>query len=155
MTEKRTPLTREGLIRFQEKLEHLIHVRRAEVAQRIQEARELAGSQNAVEYEDAKNEQALVEGEILQLEALIQNAEIIEEAHDGHRVELGCRVTVVDENKEKKEFVLVGSAEADPKTGRISNESPVGKALLGKHVGEHVEVAAPAGTRRWKITAIN
>ncbi|HZP25705.1 MAG TPA: transcription elongation factor GreA [Dehalococcoidia bacterium] len=155
MTEKPTPLTREGLAKFQEKLDHLVHVRRPEVAHRIQEARELAGSQNTAEYEDAKNEQALVEGEILQLEALIQNAVIIEEAHDGKMVELGVKVTIVNDKKEKKQYTLVGSAEADPKAGRISNESPVGKALMGKRVGEEVAIEAPAGVVHWTIKDIN
>ncbi|MBI1886429.1 MAG: transcription elongation factor GreA [Chloroflexi bacterium] len=155
MAEKPVPLTREGLAKFQEKLDNLINVRRAEVARRIQEARELAGAQNTSEYEDAKNEQALVEGEILDLERLIQNAVIIEEAHDTQRVELGSTVTVINDKGQAAHYTIVGSAEADPRNGRISNESPVGKALLGKRVGDEIEVQAPAGMLRWTITGIS
>ncbi|HXG35546.1 MAG TPA: transcription elongation factor GreA [Dehalococcoidia bacterium] len=154
MTDKPTPLTKEGLAKFKEKLDYLVHVRRPEVAQRIQEARELAG-QDAAEYEDAKNEQALVEGEILTLENLINNAVIIEDSHGTQRVELGCTVTMVNDKKETAQYTLVGSAEADPKAGRISNESPVGKALLGKGVGDTVEIEAPAGIMRWTIKKIS
>jgi len=155
VNDKPTPLTKEGLTRFQERLDYLINSRRAEVAQLIQEARELVGSQNTAEYEDARNEQALVEGEILSLEKLIQNAEIIEEHHDSQRVDLGTTVTILDEKGKKASYTLVGSAEADPKKGRISNESPVGKALLGKRPGDQVKIEAPAGIIHWTVTGLD
>jgi transcription elongation factor GreA len=148
------PITKEGLARFKERLDYLINVRRPQVARRIQEARELAGSEASGEYEDAKNEQAMVEGEIRQLEHLIQNAIIIEEHHDSQVVELGSTVTLMDEEGRVVRYTIVGSAEADPKQGRISNESPVGRALLGRRVGEVVEVQAPAGIKRWTVVSL-
>ena len=155
MADKSVPLTKEGLAKVEQELDHLITAERPRVAHLIQEARELAGAQNTTEYEDAKNEQAHVEGRILQLQALIQNAVIIEESHDSHRVTLGSTVIVTNEEGKKAKYTIVGSTEADPKNGRISNESPVGKALLGKRLGAKVQVDAPAGVLRWSITKIS
>ncbi len=153
--DKSIPLTKDGLVKLQEELDHLVNVRRAEVAQRIHDAKEMVGAQNTPEYEDARNEQAFVEGRILTLEAIIQNAVIIEEAHDHLRVNLGSSVTVQNHKGEKQTYVIVGSAETDPKGHSISNESPVGQALLGKCVGDEVQVNAPAGTLRWTIVGVN
>ena len=155
MAGKPVPLTKEGLAKLQQELDHLINVRRAEVAQRIHDAKEMVGAQNAPEYEDARTEQAFVEGRILTLETLIQNAEVIEEAHDHQRVSLGSSVTVRNNKGETETYTIVGSAETDPKDLRISNESPVGKALLGKCVGDEVQVDAPAGALRWTIVSVN
>jgi len=155
MPGKQVPLTKEGLAKLQRELEHLLTVRRAEVAQRIHDAKELVGAQNTPEYEDARNEQAFIEGRILTLENIIQNAVIIEETHDHQRVNLGSTVTVINHKGEREHYTIVGSAEADPKAGRISNESPVGQALLGKGVGDEVQVHAPAGTLRWTIVRID
>lgn len=155
MPGKPVPLTKEGLDKIKKELDYLVNVRRAEVAQRIHEAKELVGAQNTPEYDDARNEQAFVEGRILTLENIIQNAVIIEQAHDHHRVSLGSTVTVINHKGEREHYTIVGSAEADPKAGRISNESPVGLALLGKSVGDEVEVRAPAGTLRWTIVRID
>ncbi len=155
MVSKQVPLTKDGLAKLQTELEELMTVRRAEVAQRIHDAKELVGAQNAPEYEDARNEQAFVEGRILTLENIIQNAVIIEETHDHHKVSLGSTVTVLNHKGEKEHYTIVGSAEADPKEGKISNESPVGMALLGKGVGDEVQVNAPAGMLRWTIESIN
>ena len=155
MPGKSVPLTKNGLAKLQQELDQLIHVRRAQVAQRIHDAREMVGAQNTPEYEDARNEQAFVEGRILTLETIIQNAVIIEEAHDHQRVSLGSSVTVQNHKGEKETYTIVGSAEADPKGHRISNESPVGQALLGKSVGAEAQVEAPAGTLRWTIVSID
>jgi len=155
MPTKSVPLTKEGLEKLQKELEHLLTVRRAELAQRIHDAKELVGAQNTPEYEDARNEQAFVEGRILELENVIQNAVIIEEAHDRQRVSLGATVTVLNHKGQREQYTIVGSAEADPKAGKISNESPVGAALLGKAVGDEVLVNAPAGTLRWTIIQID
>ena len=155
MAGKPVPLTKEGLAKLTQELEYLHTVRRAEVAQRIHDEKELVGAQNTPEYEDARNEQAFVEGRILTLENVIQNAVLIEEAHDHQRVSLGATVTVLNHKGEKEHYTIVGSAEADPKNGRISNESPVGIALLGKAVGDEVQVHAPAGVLRWTIVEIN
>src|SRR3990172_8470649 len=155
MVSKQIPLTKGGLAKLQKQLDELITVRRAEIAQRIHDSKELVGAQNAPEYEDARNEQAFVEGRILTLENIIQNAVIIEEAHDRQRVSLGSTVTVINHKGEREHYTIVGSTEADPKAGRISNESPVGLALLGKAVGDEVQVNAPAGVLRWTIVDIS
>jgi len=154
MADKPVPLTREGLARLEQELQHLRTVRRQEVADRIHQAKELASTQNNAEYDDAKNEQAFVEGRILTLEKMIQNAVIIEERHST-RVELGSKVRVATADGKEEHYTIVGSAEASPRDGRISNESPVGRALLGKAVGAEVQVQAPAGVLRLTITAIN
>lgn len=155
MAGKPVPLTKEGLAKLQGELDYLITTRRAEVAQRIHDAKELVGAQNMPEYEDARNEQAFVEGRIVTLETLIQNAVIIEEAHDHNRVRLGSTVTVHNHKGERVPLTIVGSTEADPKAGKISNESPVGIALLGKKLGDAVQINAPAGILRWTIVSID
>ena len=154
MPSKPVPLTREGLAKLERELEYLHTVRRQEVADRIHQAKELASTQNNAEYDDAKNEQAFVEGRILTLEKMVQNAVIIEERHSS-RVELGSKVSVASADGKEQHYTIVGSAEASPKDGRISNESPVGRALLGKSVGEEVQVQVPAGILRLTITAID
>ena len=157
MPDKPVPLTREGLAKLEKELEYLRTVRRQEVAERIHAAKELASTQNNAEYEDAKNEQAFVEGRILTLEKITQNAELIneEEAHRSKKVQLGSKVTVLTARGTKETYTIVGSAEAEPKEGRISNESPVGRALIGKGVGDAVHVEAPAGAIRLTITGIS
>jgi transcription elongation factor GreA len=157
MAEKPIPLTKEGLAKLQEELGFLITVRRPQIARRIQEAKELTSAQNNAEFDDAKNEQAFVEGRILTLERIIQNSTLIdeEEAHHSNRVRLGSTVTVATQDGQQQQYTIVGSAEADPNHGRISNESPVGMALLDKRVGDEVKVKAPAGTLRFTITAIS
>jgi len=157
MAEKPVPLTKEGMAKLQEELGFLITVRRPQIARRIQEAKELTSAQNNAEFDDAKNEQAFVEGRILTLERIIQNATLIdeEEAHHSNRVRLGSTVTVATQDGREQQYTIVGSAEANPNQGRISNESPVGRALLDKRVGDEVKVKAPAGTLRFTIAAIS
>ena len=155
MVSKPVPLTKEGFDKLQQELDDLINIRRAEVAQRIHDAKEMVGAQNTPEYEDARNEQAFVEGRILTLETIIQNAVVIEEARDYLHVNLGSTVTVQNHKGETENYTIVGSAEADPKQHRVSNESPVGQALLSKSVGTEIEVEAPAGTLRWTIVRIS
>jgi transcription elongation factor GreA len=140
-------LTPEGLKNLENRLKHLTEVRRAEVAERLRRALEEGGdlSENA-EYEDAKNEQAFVEGEILRLETILSTAQIIEDAGGSDTVRLGSVVTVNEKgSKEKEVYHVVGSAEANPRDGKISSESPLGKALLGAKVGDKVTVNAPDG----------
>lgn len=149
-------LTAEGLIKLEERLKFLQDVRRPEVAERLRQALEEGGdlSENA-EYEDAKNEQAFVEGEILRLETILSSAQVIEETGKKDTVTLGARVTVVEEGERDKEiYHIVGSAEADPAEGKISVESPLGKALMGAKVGQKVVVNAPAGQISFVIKAI-
>ncbi len=149
-------LTPEGLEKLKVELDHLLTTRRHEVAEKILRARELGGTDNNAEYDDAKNDQAFVEGRILALENMINHASIIEseEAPTG-RVGMGSQVTVSAPNGGKEYYTVVGSVEADPTEGKISNESPVGSALLGKKVGDKVEVEAPAGVIKLVIVEIH
>jgi len=155
MTEQTTFLTSEGLRKLEEELEYLRTVRRQAVAQRLRAVLEEEQDilENA-EYEDAKNEQAFVEGRILTLETILKNVVIIEEGGPADRVSIGSRVTVVEEEEEPETYHIVGYAEADPKMGRISNQSPLGQALLGHRVGDEVIVNAPDGILRFRIIAI-
>ena len=155
MAQKEVFLTPEGLEKLKAELDHLLSVRRQQVADQIHRAKELGGTVDNAEYDDAKNEQAFVEGRILTLEKMIKNASIIQEGKSpSSSVKLGSKVTVHSKGGEKEYYTIVGSAEANPSEGKISNESPVGKALMGKRVGGEVEVRAPAGTRKMKIIAI-
>lgn len=156
MTLKPIPLTKEGFAKLGNELEELRTVQRPRVAHRILEAKELASPQNNPEYDDAKNEQAFIEGRILTLEHILQNALIIdeEEARHANSVQLGSTVTVVNDKGEREQYTIVGSAEANPKERRISNESPVGQALLSKRVGDEIIVKAPAGTLRFTVINI-
>ena len=156
MPQKGSYLTKEGLTKLEAELEHLRSVKRVGVADRIQKAKELGGTVDNAEYDDSKNEQAFVEGRILTLERIIDNAILIgDEATHSDKVNLGAHVTVLNQSKAEEEYTIVGSAEADPGQGRISNESPVGKALLNKKVGEEVNVDTPAGTVTFTISSIN
>jgi transcription elongation factor GreA len=146
-------VSREGLERLRAELDGMTSVRRAEVAARIHDAKEHGDLSENAEYEDAKNEQAFVEGRIQTLEALIKNATIIDETHSTDHVQIGSTVDV-DSGDGKETFTIVGSAEADPGGGKISNESPVGRALLGKRKGEKVVVHVPAGDFTYKVVSI-
>lgn len=149
-------LTPEGYKNLENRLRHLLEVRRAEVAERLRQALEEGGdlTENA-EYEDAKNEQAFVEGEIIRLETILRSAEVIEVNGNSDTVVIGSRVTVVEKGTDDSEvFHLVGSAEAQPSEGKISSESPLGKALLGAKVGDKVKVNAPDGVIVFVIEAI-
>jgi transcription elongation factor GreA len=137
-------------------LEYLKTIRRAEVAERLHNAMAEGEVEENPEYEDAKNEQAFVEGRILELEAILANAVVIENKGPANEVRLGSRVTIVDlETGDKEQYLIVGSAEADPLNGRISHESPVGRALLGHKVNDVVTVQAPQGVMKFKITHIS
>jgi len=156
MADQTQYLTPNGLIELEARLDFLRNVRRAEVAARLHQALEEGGElvENA-EYEDAKNEQAFVEGEILRLETILSNAQIIEREGPKDVVVLGDKIKVQEKGRKETEiFHLVGAAEANPKEGRISNESPLGKALVGHRVGEKVTVRAPDGNIEFTIKAI-
>ncbi len=158
MEEHAVLLTQEGLAKLEKELEHLKTVRRPEVAERIRLSKELTSAQNNAEFDDAKNEQAFVEGRILTLDQIITDATIIDEehAHKASKVEIGSTVTVSEgTGNPQKEYHIVGSVEAAPTDGRISNESPVGIALLGKRVGDAVQVNVPKGVLRYTITKIS
>jgi transcription elongation factor GreA len=149
MNNKPAYLSQEGLDKLREELNEMVTVRRAEVAARIQEAKEHGDI-----TENAKNEQAFVEGRIQTLSALIKNAVIIDEHASTAFVGIGSTVDVESEDG-KETFRIVGSAEANPAEGRISNESPVGKALLGHRKGDKVQVSVPAGSWTYKIVSIS
>ena len=148
-------LTKGGLERLKEERENLFTVRRHDVAERIQRAKEMGGAVDNAEYEEAKNDQAYIEGRILTLDTLITNARIIEENAHSDVVRIGSTVQVQDEKGRKKKYKIIGSAEADPSQGSISNESPIGKALLGKSAGDVADVAVPAGQIQLKVLRIS
>ncbi|MDD4600847.1 Transcription elongation factor GreA [bioreactor metagenome] len=154
MAEKQTILTAEGLKKIEDKLEHLKAVRRREVAERIKQAIEFGDISENSEYEDAKNEQAFIEGEILTLEKMLRNAKLIEKG-ETDVVTIGSTVLLRDlEFGDELEYTIVGSAEADPSEAKISNESPVGAAILSQKVGGIVEVNVPAGVLKYQVIGI-
>ena len=154
---RETLLTPEGLEELKAKIEHLSTVRRREVADRIKEAREFGDIAENSEYDDAKNEQAMLEKQIADLSDKLRNARVIDSSDTStDLVRVGVTVHVKDQKTEKSnKFKIVGSAEADPAGHKLSNESPVGKALMGHKRGEIVSVAVPRGpARKLKITKI-
>jgi transcription elongation factor GreA len=155
--DKAQPLTPEGLKKIEAELEHLQTVRRREVSEKIHTAKELSNTQNNAEYEDAKNEQAMLEGRIATLQGLLQNATIIDQAsaQKSKNVVLGSNVKMKNADGKLVEYTIVGPAEADPREGKISNESPVGRALIGKKLNDEVQVNAPRGIVTYKITKIS
>ncbi|MCR4408357.1 MAG: transcription elongation factor GreA [Anaerolineae bacterium] len=155
MSEHTVYLTPDGLKKLEQELEYLRTVRRQEVAKRLRAALEEEDILENAEYDDAKNEQAFVEGRILTLETMLTNAVIIEEREAAEDVRVGSRVTIIEDGSDTSEtYRLVGSAEADPTQGQISNESPLGRALLGHRVGDDVFVDAPDGVLHFRIVAI-
>lgn len=153
MTEKKVVLTYEGLKNMEAELENLKTVRRKEVAEKIKEARGQGDLSENAEYDAAKEEQAEIEARIVQLEKMLRNAEVIdEEGGAKDTISLGTTVTLLDvEFDEEMEYTIVGSAEADPMNGRISNESPVGMALLGHKKGEKITIETPDGEVVFKV----
>ncbi|MEW6727638.1 transcription elongation factor GreA [Desulforudis sp. 1088] len=156
MKEKEVILTVTGLKKLEEQLEHLKSVRRREVADRIRQAIDFGDISENSEYEDAKNEQAFIEGQIIELEKMLRNAKVIDATDvDTAEVSIGSTVRLEDQtNGGELEFTIVGSMESDPSANRISNESPVGKALMGKTTGSIVEVEVPVGVLKYKILDI-
>jgi transcription elongation factor GreA len=152
MNNKTVYLTAEGLAKLQAELNHLITVERPRVAGRIHDAK-LDGdiSENA-EYEDAKQEQSFLEGRIATLEGQLKNAEVIEPTN-GDKVGIGSKVVIKGDEGEEK-FTIVGSAEAAPREGRISNESPVGAALMGRKKGDRIVVEAPSGPMTYTVVRV-
>ena len=148
-------LSREGLEKMHAELEYLQIVRRHEVAESIQQSRERGGTVSNAEYEEAKNDLAFTEGRILTLDNMINNAVMIEESQ-GKRdtVEVGTTIAVKNQDGRSIKYTIVGSAEADPSQGKISNVSPIGQGLLGKRVGDVAEVEVPSGKIRLEVMAI-
>lgn len=154
---KQIMLTDEGLAKLEQELENLKTVKRQEVAEKIKIARGFGDLSENSEYDAAKEEQAQVEARIVQLEKMLKNAKVIDQDEiDLNKVSIGTRVTVYDEEfDEELEYSIVGSTEADPDQSKISDESPVGKALIGRNVGETVDVDTPGGIVKLKILNIN
>jgi transcription elongation factor GreA len=155
--EKKIILTSDGLKKLEDELENLKVVRRAEVAVKIKEARSQGDLSENAEYDAAKEEQAEIESRIVTIEKMLRNVEVIEEKDlSNNKINLGNKITLFDEEFEEEiTYTLVGSAEADPQDGRISNESPLGIALIGHGVGDVVNVNAPDGVIKFKILDIN
>jgi transcription elongation factor GreA len=154
---RETVLTPEGLEELKAKLEHLSTARRREVAERIKEAREFGDISENSEYDDAKNEQMMLEKQIAEIEERLRSARVIDEAEvSTDVVGVGSTVHVKDQKTDKSaKYKIVGSAEADPSEQKLSNESPVGKALLGRKRGDTVKVPVPRGpARQLKVTKI-
>ena len=156
MTEKQLLLTRTGFKRIEAELEQLTTVRRHEVADHIRDAKAFGAIEENAEYEAAKNEQAFVEGRILELKNILNAARIIDDANaPTDEVGIGSIVTVKDlDMDEQWDYTIVGSVEADPDEDRISNESPIGESLMGRKAGDIVEIKIPAGVARYEIMAI-
>ena len=156
MSDQKMILTKKKKKKLQDELENLKSVRRIEVAERIKQAIAFGDISENSEYDDAKNEQAFIEGRIQELEQKLRNVEVIsEEKKPKNVVTMGCKVILRDmELNEDMEYTLVGTAEADPEAMRISNESPVGAAILGQKVNKVVDVQAPVGTIKYKIMKI-
>jgi transcription elongation factor GreA len=156
LNDKEIVLTAEGLAKLETELDELKTVHRRDVNDRIRQAKEYGDLSENAEYEDAKQEQAFIEGRILKLEAMIRNARIIDESeYAADEVHLGALVKVKDlKSNESYEFSIVGSAEADPSNRRISNESPLGRALMGHKKGATVDVSTPRGLAKYKIESI-
>ena len=155
--DKKNILTYEGLKKLEDELENLKVVRRKEVSQKIKEAREQGDLSENAENDAAKDEQRDIEARIEELEKILKNAEVVvEEEADLDKVSIGCSVKILDcEFDEELEYKIVGSTEANSLKGKISNESPVGKALLGKQVGDTVTVETPAGEFSYKVLSIH
>jgi transcription elongation factor GreA len=147
-------LTRTGYEKLEQELKYLRTVRRQEVAQRLHQALEEGDILENAELEDARNEQAFLEGRILTVENLLRNATIIEENGPRETVGIGSHVTIKENDESPETYHIVGSAEADPTQGLISNESPLGRALMGLKVGETAKVNAPDGVLEFRIVGI-
>jgi len=147
-------LTAEGRQKLEKELEFLRTVRRQQVAANLRSAVDEGDLSENAGYEEAKRDQAFVEGRIRDIEAIVSNAQLMEDDHNHDSVGLGTRVTVVEDGCEAETYQIVGRAEADPSRGRISNESPLGRALMGRRIGERVTVHTPGGVADFVLLAI-
>lgn len=147
-------VTKDGLQRLKDELKNLKTVKRKEISSRIQEAKELGDLSENAEYSEAKTEQAFIEGRIIELENILKNAVLISDEATGGIVQVGCTVKVKSEAGDLS-YTIVGSNEASPAKGFISNESPMGQALLGRKVGDTVEIKIPAGVVKYQIISVS
>ncbi|WP_138203430.1 transcription elongation factor GreA [Haloimpatiens lingqiaonensis] len=157
MSEKKYVMTYEGVKKLEDELEYLKTVKRKEITEKIKVALSFGDLSENSEYDEAKNEQAFVEGRIAQLENMLKNASVVDESEiDKEVVGVGTVVKVKDYDfDEIVDFIIVGSAEADPMENKISNESPVGMGLIGKRVGDIVEIPVPDGINKYEVLEIN
>jgi len=157
MPEDPSLLTKAGYERLVQELNTLKTVRRAEVAALIREAQELGPDQLDAQYEDAKNQQAFLEGRIAEIERTLDHASIIDEAsaHKSKNVQVGSNVTIKGADGKSRKYQVVGPTEADPSAGRISHKSPVGRALIGKKRGDAVKIQTPRGETEFTVTSIS
>jgi transcription elongation factor GreA len=154
-SQEKVYLTPEGREELRDELDELVNERRPALAERLRKAIAQGDLSENADYKAAKEEQSFLEGRIQQIEAMLRRAEIIEETQSSEKVSLGSHVTVVEEGRQSPEtFRIVGTAEADPIDGKVSHKSPMGKALLGRQVGDVVTVAAPGGEIAFRITNI-
>lgn len=153
MTDEQSYITLEGLEKLQTELNHLKTARRREIAEKIERAKELGDLSENAEYHEAKDEQAFIEGRILELEGTLHTAQIVAAPTRGDQVEIGSSVQVKF-NGDERQFSIVGASEADPSHGKISNESPLGRALIGHSVGDEFPVQTPRGTKTYRILGI-
>ncbi len=147
-------LTKEGKEELEKRLEYLKVTKRAEITERIKTAREFGDLSENAEYDAAKNEQAMVEGEIVEIENKLKFAVIIKDSAKKGTVSLGSNVDFIDEDGELYSYEIVGTTEADVESGKISNESPIGNALLGRKAGDKVSVPAPVGVMTYTIKKV-
>ena len=149
-------LTEEGYENLEEELDYLVNEKRREVAKRIKVAREFGDISENSEYDDAKNEQAFVEGRIKEIQNMLKNAKVVHEDEVSDKtVNIGTSVKLRDKDSgEELSYTIVGSAESDPLNNKISNESPIGKAIIGHEVGEKVQVEVPSGIKTYEILLI-
>ena len=150
-----TFVTQAGFEKLKDELNSLKNTKRKEVANRIQAAKEFGDLSENAEYADAKDQQAFIEGRIVELEEMMKNITIIKEHQKGDGVTIGNSIKIKDEKGSIREYEIVGSQEADPVGGKISNESPLGKSFLGRKIGEIVEVSLPVGIVKYEIIEIS
>jgi transcription elongation factor GreA len=147
-------LTNEGAAKLKAELDELKGAKRRELAKRLRSAVQMGDLSENADYHKAKEDQAFLEGRIQEIEYLLRNASIIEKSASSDKVDLGHHVTIQEEGFPAETYHIVGAKEADPRNGRISNESPIGRAVFHRKIGDMVEVATPGGTRRLKILKI-
>lgn len=154
MSEKVHYLTSDGRRKLEKELEYLETVKRKEVARNLQSAIEEGDLRENAGYAESKRQQGLVEGRILDIRAILKNAEVLDEDQQSETIQVGSCVTVAEKGRDSETYQIVGAPEADPVEGRISNESPLGAALIGHRPGDAIEVNTPGGTITFKILAL-
>ncbi|MFH1536609.1 MAG: transcription elongation factor GreA [Patescibacteria group bacterium] len=153
--QKQTYITEEGLKKLEEELEYLKNTKRKKIAERIRDAKELGDLSENAEYAEAKEEQGFVESRVLELQSITRNVNLIKKSKKANQIDVGSTIEVENAEGNKMTYTIVGSNEANPPKGLISNESPIGKAFLGKKVGEEAEVEAPSGKITFKVLKIS